>query len=268
MKMDRLVPSTMVFRTLPLKEALKSIREAGFDACELCSVGDWVPHYDLTDGSMEALADLIRTVAESGVRVVAMNFGFSWCDRDGVVSPDKIRQAVNALNAASAVGAKVLTFAAGPICSDEERPELLKIIAGLNGMMARLAALRGIQFSIEAPHKLSISEQPYMIEQFWAAQCKDVHITCDCAHMTYAGFDAADIFRTYRKNAAHVHLRDAIKGNSLLDYGQGTVDFKKYIGIFTEIDYPGYFSMEFPTDSAEEGIARLTHAKEFFGAME
>ena len=100
---------------------------------------------------------------------------------------------MNALNAASAVNAKVLTFASGPICSDEERPNLLKLIAGLNEMMTRHCAVRGIQFSIEAPHKLSISEQPYMLEQFWAAQASDVRVTCDCAHMTYAGFDAAEV---------------------------------------------------------------------------
>ena len=253
---------------MPLRDALASIREAGFDKCELCTVGAWVPHCDLTGGSRESLIELIRTVADSGVRVVAMNCGFSWCGKDGVVDPDKIRQAMNALNAASAVNAKVLTFAAGPICEDGERSDLLTIIAGLNAMMARHCARRGIKFSIEAPHKLSIAEQPYMIEQFWSKQAGGVHITCDCAHMTYAGYDAADVFKIYRKNAAHVHLRDAVKGNSLLDYGQGTVDFKRYIGIFEEIGYEGYFSMEFPTDSAQEGIARLRHAKEFFGAIE
>lgn len=268
MNMNRLIPSTMVFRTLPLKEALAAIKAAGFDKCELCTVGSWVPHYDLTDGSREALAELIRTVAESGVKVVAMNCGFGWCGNDGIVDPDKIRQAMNALNAASAINAKVLTFAAGPVCTDEERPDLLKIIAGLNGMMARYCAKRGIKFAVEAPHKLSIAEQPYMVEQFWAAQASDVYITCDCAHMTYAGFDAADFFVDYRKNAAQVHLRDAVTGNSLLDYGQGCVDFKRYIDIFTEVDYKGYFSMEFPGESAEEGMQRLAHAKEFFGAIE
>lgn len=268
MNLERLVPSTMVFRTMSLKDALANIKAAGFDKCELCTVGAWVPHYDLTDGSREALAELIRTVADSGVKVVAMNCGFKWCDKDGLVDPDAIRQAMNALNAASAINAKVLTFAAGPMCSDEERPDLLKIIGGLNAMMARHCARRGIRFSIEAPHKLSISEQPYMIEQFWAAQSDNVSVTCDCAHMTYAGFDAAEVFRPYAPRAAHVHLRDAVKGNSLLDYGQGTVNFKNYIGIFNEIGYPGYFSMEFPTDSAEEGVARLQHAKEFFGAIE
>ena len=267
MNLERLIPSTMVFRTMGLKEALANIKAAGFDACELCSVGAWVPHCDLTDGSREALAELIRTVAESGVRVVAMNCGFRWCERDGIVTQEKIRQAMNALNAASAVNAKVLTFASGPICSDEEREDLLKLIAGLNEMMARQCAARGIQFSVEAPHKLSIAEQPYMVEQFWAAQAKDVHVTCDCAHMTYAGYDAAEVFKAYRHRAAQVHLRDAVKGNSLLDYGQGSVDFARYIGIFTEIGYPGYFSMEFPTDSAEEGVARLNHAKEFFAAI-
>lgn len=268
MDLDRLVPSTMVFRTLPLKEALAAIKSDGFDKCELCTVGAWVPHVDLTNGSREYLAEIIRTVADSGVQVVAMNCGFSWCGNDGVVNPAKIRQAMHALNVASAVNAKVLTFAAGPICSDTERSDLLKIIGGINAMMARHCAKRGIRFSIEAPHKLSIAEQPYMIEQFWQAQAADVHITCDCAHMTYAGFDAADIFSGYAHNAAHVHLRDAVKGNSLLDYGQGVVDFKKYIGVFTDIEYKGYFSLEFPSDSAEECASRLAHAREFFGAIE
>ena len=131
-----------------------------------------------------------------------------------------------------------------------------------------MAAARGIQLSIEAPHKLSIAEQPCDIANYWSDQISMLKVTLDPAHMTYAGADAVEIASTLAYRCAHAHLRDAVKGNSLLKYGEGCVDFKAYIAAINNAGYSGYFSMEFPTDSAEEGIERLEHAKEFFADLD
>ena len=129
---DRIIPSTMIFRTLPLKKALEHIRNAGYEKAELCVVPGWVDHYDVRNATPEKLAEAISTVAASGVRIVAVNFGLSWLDEAGNIDYDMDRIARNALNLTSALGAKVMTFAAGRIPPDGKRQNWLKKIAGRN----------------------------------------------------------------------------------------------------------------------------------------
>lgn len=264
---DRIIPSTMVFRTQPLKVALQHIREAGYDCAELCVVPGWVDHYDVKNATPEKLAEAIATVAASGVRIVAVNFGLSWLDENGDIAYNMDKISMNALNLVSALGAKVMTFAAGGIPPKGKEQVWLKKIAGRNAELAEKAAARGITLSIEAPHKLSIAEQPEQIDAYWADQIDSLKVTLDPAHMTYAGANAAEIAGKLAHRCAHAHLRDAVKGNSLLKYGEGSVDFKAYIAAITGAGYEGKFSMEFPTDSEEEGVARLAHAKEFFAQL-
>lgn len=263
----RIIPSTMIFRTLSLKDALANIRSAGYDKCELCVVPGWVDHYDVKNATPTLLAEAIRTVAESGVSVVAVNFGLSWLNQDGSIVRNADQIAMNALNLVSALGAKVMTFAAGSIPPEGKREIWLKKIAGRNAELAELAAARGVQLSIEAPHKLSIAEQANDIAAYWADQIASLKVTLDPAHMTYAGLDAAQIASTLAHRCAHAHLRDAVKGNSLLKYGEGCVDFKAYVAAINAAGYTGYFSMEFPTESEAEGIERLAHAKQYFANL-
>ena len=264
---DRIIPSTMIFRTLPLKKALEHIRNAGYEKAELCVVPGWVDHYDVRNATPEKLAEAISTVAASGVRIVAVNFGLSWLDEAGNIDYDMDRIARNALNLTSALGAKVMTFAAGRIPPDGKRQNWLKKIAGRNAELADLAAARGVALSIEAPHKRSIAEQPEDIAAYWADQIDSIKVTLDPAHMTYAGANAAEIAGRLAYRCAHAHLRDAVKGNSLLQYGEGCVDFRAYISAIVQGGYTGDFSMEFPTESEEEGVARLNHAKDFFAKL-
>lgn len=127
---DRILPSTMIFRSVSLREALSNIRAAGYDKAELCVVPGWVDHYDVKNATFKTLADAIRTVAASGVRIVAVNFGLNWLDKDGTIIPCAEQIARNALDLTSALGAKVMTLAAGPIAPPEKKESWRKIIAG------------------------------------------------------------------------------------------------------------------------------------------
>lgn len=265
--MDRIIPSTMVFGKLPLAEALQHIREAGYDKAELCIAPGLSNHYPIRKADQSTLADAIRAVAQSGIRIVAVNFGMNWLDKDGNVADGMDLVAQNALHLVSALGAKVMTFAAGPITPPDRRARWLKKIAGRNAEMSDRATGRGIIFSVEAPHKLSAAEQLADIDSYWAEQIEEVKVTLDPAHMAYAGLDPVKVAGRLAHRCGHAHLRDAVKGNSLLKYGEGEVDFKGYIEAINSSGYTGYFSMEFPTNSAEEGALRLEHAKQFFSEI-
>lgn len=264
---DRIIPSTMVFGLLSLGDALQNIRSAGYDKAELCIAPGLSNHYDIRNANQSTLAEAVRAVAQSGVRIVAVNFGLHWLDKKGHVADGMDLVAQNALHLVSALGARVMTFAAGPITPLEKRSHWLKKIAGRNAEMSDRAGERGVVFSVEAPHKLSIAEQQDEIDSYWADQIDAVKVTLDPAHMTYAGLDPVHVASRLAYRCAHAHLRDAIQGNSLLKYGDGIVDFKKYINTIVSAGYTGYFSMEFPTKTTEEGRERLEHAKQYFAEL-
>ena len=111
--------------------------------------------------------------------------------------------------------------------------------------------------AIEAPHKKSLAERRCEIDEYWALQDERVKCTFDTAHLVYAGESLLDAARAYAPRTAHVHLRDAVKGNSLMRYGEGDVDFAAVLAIFRQAGYKGFYSMEYPTDSDEEAVERL-----------
>ncbi len=261
---DRIIPSTMIFKGQSLETALRHIREAGYDKAELCVVPGWVDHYDVVHATPDMLAEVIKTVAASGVRIVAVNLSICWLDANGHIAYGMEKTAMNALNLASALGARVMTVAAGGVAPVEKRGTWLKKIAGRNAELADLARERGVTLSVEAPHKKSIAESYDEIMSYWAAQDDQLCVTLDPAHMVYAGVDPVQVAQKLASRCAHAHLRDAVLGNSLLKYGEGTMDFKAYIQALNKGGYKGYFSMEFPTESEAEGIERLDHAKAFF----
>lgn len=261
---DRIIPSTMIFKGQPLEVALRHIREAGYDKAELCVVPGWVDHYDVVHATPEKLAEVIKTVAASGVRIVAVNLSIVWLDARGHIAYNMEQTAMNALNLTSALGARVMTVAAGIIAPPEERDSWLKKIAGRNAELCDLARERGVTLSVEAPHKKSIAESREEIMSYWAAQDERLCVTLDPAHMVYAGVDPVEIARCLAGRCAHAHLRDAVLGDSLLKYGEGCVDFKAYIQALNEGGFKGYYSMEFPTESEAEGVERLAHARAFF----
>lgn len=264
---ERIIPSTMIFKGQSLRTALCHIREAGYDRAELCVVPGWVDHYDVKNATADTLAEAIGVVAESGVRIEAVNLGISWLNAHGDIAYGMERTMTNALDLASALGAKVMTIAAGVIPPEGKRSIWLKKIAGRNAELADRAAARGVQLSVEAPHKRSIAESREDILSYWADQADNVRMTLDPAHMVYAGVDPVEIASFFAARVAHAHLRDAVPGNSLLKYGEGCMDFKAYIAALNAGGYQGLFSLEFPTDSEEEGIERLKHARAFFETL-
>ena len=108
-----------------------------------------------------------------------------------------------------------------------------------------------------------LAEKRSEIDEYWSMQDERVKCTFDTAHLTYAGEDLLGAARFYAPRTAHVHLRDAVKDNSLLRYGEGVVDFASVIKIFRDAGYSRYYSMEYPTDSDEEATERLASSVDY-----
>ncbi len=252
MQKNRLIASTMTFRTFPLDKALDHLTAAGFDVIELCSVGSWVPHLDLDRLSAAYVSETAKMIASKGVKVHCLNVGDYTLEQ---------MEYVDAL--AAETGAKIVTTPCGTLPEGADRAEFVKRRAERNAKLADLAERFGLTSSVEAPHKKTVAERPDEIDAYWSAQDPRVRCTFDTAHLTYAGEDMIPVAAKYAPRIAHSHLRDAVKGNSLMRYGEGIVDFAAYLAALDAGGYTGYFSMEYPGDDPETADGLLKKSAEF-----
>lgn len=249
----RLIASTMTQRVFKLEEAVDNLLAIGFDTIELCSVDDWVPHFDLKNATDKTVFETAAMLKAKGMAVHCINVG-------GVHTVEEIEK-VYAL--AKETNAKIVTYACGCMEEGKDYDDLMKARAEFNARLADLGDKYGVICSIEAPHKLSLAENVKQIDAYWAMQDARVKCTFDTAHLTYSGEDMIAVAKRYVHRIVHSHLRDAEKGNSLLRYGEGVVDFKKYLDTLEEGGYKGKFSMEYPPDSPEEAAERLIKSREY-----
>lgn len=257
--MSRLIASTMTHSTYDLAGALRKLKEAGFTKVELCSAGKLAPHFDVHNASVDSVAHTVRTVRESGMQVHCLNIGEGECT---------INQMEYVYALAESLGAGIVTYMCGWPKEGVPYLDRLREATEFNSKLADLGEKYGVICAIEAPHKLSIASNTEEVDRYWSMQDPRVKMTFDTAHLTYCGEDMLALARRYVGRIVHSHLRDAEKGNSLLRYGQGVVNFEEFFKILNEGGYKGYFSMEYPSNSAEDAVDKLQESVKFLSKFD
>lgn len=251
--MSKLIASTMTHSTFSLADALEKLRAAGFDRVELCSAGDLAPHFDVQNATAASVNETVNTIKASGMGVHCLNIGGDYT----------LERMEYVYDLAERVGAKLVTYSCGSMKEGFSADELLKIRAEFNSKLADLGEKHGVIASIEAPHKNSLASNTADVDRYWAAQDERVKLTFDTAHLTYCGEDMLALAKRYVGRMVHSHLRDAVKGNSLMRYGEGIIDFAAYLDIVKSGGYDGWFSMEYPSDSAVDAAEKLEASVSF-----
>ncbi|MDY3928707.1 MAG: sugar phosphate isomerase/epimerase [Clostridia bacterium] len=251
--MSRLIASTMTHSTYTLEGALKKLKEAGFEKVEICSAGELAPHLDVQNATLESISHTARIIRESGMDVHCMNIGGDY----------SINQMEYVYALAEMVGAKIITYSCGCEKEGVSKDDRLKEVTDFNSKLANLGDKYGVICSIEAPHKNSLASNTEQVDKYWSMQDPRVKLTFDTAHLTYCGEDMLSLAKKHVSRMVHSHLRDAEKGNSLMRYGEGIVDFDAYFRILKEGNYTGYFSMEYPSSSAEDASDKLEKSIKF-----
>lgn len=245
MYQGKLIATSMVFRNFPLREAMRQIREHGFDEMEITVAGLFTPHFlHLKEMTIAEMKEKAEEAAENGVHVYALNVGAGY----NPANPSETRQThLNALRLAHAYGAEVVTVGAGAIDVGIDTIEGLKEISRYLNEMSLIAWNEyGVKLSVEAPHRNTISEKFEQILTYWAYMPEQVCCTMDVAHITYSGADIEQVLKIVSPRLAHVHLRDAKVGNSMIPYGDGEVDFAEVFRLLDRYNYRGKCSLEFP----------------------
>lgn len=251
--MKKLIASTMTHSKQSLKETLEILKKAGFEKAELCSTADLAPHLDVEGASLASISHVSRLIRDSKIGIHCINIG-----GDYTISQMKYVYAL-----AEMIDAKIITYSCGYPKDGVSNAERLKYVTEFNSKLADLGEEYGIICSVEAPHKNSLASNTAEVDKYWAMQDPRVKLTFDTAHLTYCGEDMLALAKKYVSRMVHSHLRDAEKGNSLLRYGQGIVDFNEYFNILKNGGYTGYFSMEYPSNSPEDAAQKLDESVKF-----
>jgi len=265
MYQGKLIAASMAFRHFPFSQTVRLLKENGIDGLEATLNGAHFRHLEhMTEYEMRKAAEMVEQV---GVHVYALNASA------GCYPPNPeggIRGALQALRLASFFGAETVTLATGHIVPGTDTIEGIKTIAAYFNEMSLIAWNEyGIRLSAEAPHRGTCSERLEQIKTYWAYMPERLGCTMDVAHITYAGTTVKKVLDVVGPHLRHVHLRDAVPGNSLLPYGKGCVDFAEVFRLLDSAGYGGMCSLEYPgPEDPAEAVSEILNGMKYLASKQ
>ena len=248
---QRIICSTISFRRLTLEAALRQIAELGFSGIDLGAlpgVCDHVP-YDLTAG---AVAEVASTLRESELTVRSINADIGDLnqplDADGRAARD--RHLERLLDLAVQVGAPAIVLPCGSQSHAPIRDLAadIRLVAEELRHASRIAAAREVEIWVESQHSgrlcFDLDRAGQLID---ALQGSGVRSVLDFSHVVASGDDPLTWIDRHAPEVAHVHIRDARRGDIHLTPGNGEVDFAAAIAALTAAGYGGDYSLELET---------------------
>lgn len=258
---SRLGCSTISFRHLPLRHALGVIAELGFTEIDLGSlpgVCDHVP-LDLDEHGVRDVTDAVRA---AGLTVRSIN-----CDVGDLNDPTTDLTASShlghLLDLAAAVGARALVLPNGAIGHspiESLEADLDRVAANLSYASMR-ARTREVSVWTESLHVLRLCCTTGRAAALADRIDPDIGIVMDFSHIVASGGDPVRFVTSTGHRIAHIHIRDATRGNVRLggsdaidepgniniSVGRGDVDFRSGIDALRTAGFDGHYALELET---------------------
>lgn len=248
---QRVICSTISFRRLPLDAALREISDLGFSGVDLGAlpgVCDHVP-YELTAG---AVTEVAATLKASGLAVRSINADVGDLNRsvDAEERTARDEHLERLLDLAVQVGAPAVVLPCGSQGHDPIRDLAadINLVADELRHAARLAAPHGVEIWVESQHSGRLCFDMERAERLIdALRGSSVRSVLDFSHVVASGDDLLTWIERHSSHVAHVHIRDARRGDIHLTPGNGDVDFAAALAALAAAEYAGDFSLELET---------------------
>lgn len=248
---QRVICSTISFRRLTLEAALRQISDLGFSAIDLGAlpgVCDHVP-YELTPEAVEEVVSIFRG---SGLAVRSINADIGDLNQplDAEGRSVRDRHLEQLLDLAVQIESPAIVLPCG---SQGHAPIRglaadIRLVADELRHAARIAAARGVEIWVESQHSGRLCFDLDRAGQLVAAlQGSGVRSVLDFSHVVASGDDLLTWIDRLAPEVAHVHIRDARRGDIHLSPGNGEVDFAAAIAALTTAGYEGDLSLELET---------------------
>lgn len=268
----KLAVSTLVFRRLPLRQAIDRFLALGFDTIDLCCLfPSYCPHYDPTAADLGRISVLEEVFA--GLRVATLNVQLaSWSSSDRAIRTVQAEFVAGSLRVARTLGAYAVNVHGGSKPRTEgEWDKAAAVATESMRAVAKIAETLKLELAVEMQMN-SLVETPDQAERFLnLVNHPAVGLTVDTGHLTAQGVDAAAAIERFGPLVRHVHLRDAKPGNILVTPGDGLVDFAAVGRALQKTGYDRHCALEIETGAGtgaeiEENLKRgRAHIEQAFG---
>lgn len=258
--------STLIFRELPLSEALERISINGFNYADICAVPDFCPHLDILTVSDEVISELNGTLEKFKVHPATLNIFPGYLNSNNTKEVKKIVE--KSIFIAKKIGAGSITIPSGAPTDEENWIETVKQIKPHLLNMANFAHECDIELSVEAPHKGTLVENIDQAQRFFDLVSDErVRCTFDTSHVT-VGKRASlveGLKRIGLDRINHIHLRDSLKEEIRVTPGKGQADFVPFMNELKRLNYTGslIFELEYDDYSIKQKERELKFACSF-----
>jgi len=251
--MFRFAFSTNAFRKHAFADALRLVREAGYEGFEMMLDA---PHAFPAHLTPEKIAGLKAEIDASGLAIANFNAFMmgavgdfhhpSWVEADPALRRQRIEHTKAACRVARALGGSQLsTEPGGPVegMSYEEAWALFR--QGLDEVLPVAAEAR-VKVLVEPEPGLLIERSAQMQRLLDEVPHPGLGLNFDIGHFVVVNEDPAALVRTFGNRIDHIHLEDisADRRHFHRVPGDGIVDFRAIFAALREIDYRGWVTVE------------------------
>ena len=231
--------NTVLFATLDLKEALRYISLAGFEAAELACLGN-VRHV-WPDFSADDIARTKDILAESGLKIVAMEAVAN------LIDPQQREWFYSALRLAKALGVPLVSTGSGGKDTEEDLRQVEAVIPEV----AAQAESIGVKVSVKAHVHAAVHDVASALRIVEAASSQWLGINYDATHLYREGEDILAAWDQLAPHVIHIHFRDLLGGadkqigppiNQVP--GLGVLDLPPLLKRIVESGYQGALDLE------------------------
>ncbi len=247
--------STTGFTRLPLEDALKNIRDLGFDYVDLLMMENWAhinPSELVSDPVSRAkqVADMLQA---NSLTAIAMNCNLS----SPLNTPDPERQKTNLAEMealvifAENIGVRIIVLQPGPVNADLGLEKSQEASISALRDMVKIADEQQKELAIET-HVGSVAEE-YEDALKMVEAAPGLRIAYDPSHFVMKELVLAES-EPLIEYTAHVHLRNAVPGNFQAAMNVGILDFDWVLNTLRKHGYTDCISIEYLDGRADYDI--------------
>ena len=260
---------SVVFRKLPRLEALRRIRQAGFEYFETQAVGPWCPHVTLGKDDPVELAKQAKELGFKGITGL-------WAWHGAVLAdPQSVNGVTETIRWAKAAGIPMV------FCGDGRKPNGMTDEDALKLMGDRLAQI----LEVAAANRITLGIEPHGSFSLTAEGLKRIMALSDSPWLKI-NFDSANVHKAIypkgqpgaygwelhgtRRNevetlaavadrVVNFHAKDVKNGNTV-GVAEGEVDFPACFRILRQSGFTGVVALETEGDQSVEESQRIADA--------
>ncbi|NLG13342.1 MAG: sugar phosphate isomerase/epimerase [Lentisphaerae bacterium] len=238
---------TVSFRRYPLVDALKAIRNAGYEYFETQAQGSFCPHVDVKKDDPQKFQKLAQDLGFKGITGL-------WSTDGALIKADNcVENVCLCLEWAQAAGIPCVFLGDGPKPPEISDQQAWAIIESRLQPILETAAKTGVKIAIEPHGAFTVTSQG-LLKILALGTPETLGVNYDTANVHNAtfgqnpwqhkpGFDEIDVLKSVADSVIHCHVKDYSNGKSCTP-GTGIAKVAQCLDILKNSGYTGAISLE------------------------